>query len=230
MLTAACTSSSPGSDANGAGLGDPGASGEPTTTHAPAILALTPDLDLLADECWAPIPPPPASTTTTTAVGTASEVETTTTAQTTPETLGEAATTVPLPTIIAQVDCRGTNEGKVFANFCLGANPVDDDPTLPKLVVVACETRIGTGSTTTAAGSEDVASETDGQAVAPASETPWPGDRIVRRAAIRLCLERFDQLFGSYALSELVVEEFVPTEGIWGRGLRNVVCWIENEQ
>lgn len=229
MLSAACTSSAESGD-NGAGLGEPGASGEPTTTQAPAILALTPDLDLLADECWAPIPPPPAPTTTTTVAGTTSEVKPTTTVQTTPETLGEAATTVPLPTIIAQVDCRGTNEGQVFANFCLGANPIDDDPTLPKLVAVACEGDNGAGSTTTASGSEEVGGETDSQPDTPASETPWPGDRIVRRAAIRLCLERFDQLFGSYALSELVVEEFVPTEGIWGRGLRNVVCWIENEQ
>lgn len=108
-----------------------------------------------------------------------------------------------MPTIIASVDCAGSSEGRVFATFCLGTNPeaATDDPTEPALVSMVCD---------------------------PDAEVPWPGDRVVRRTAVRLCLAEFEHLFGeTYAESDLVAKEFAPTEGIWNRGLRSVVCWID---
>ncbi len=53
----------------------------------------------------------------------------------------------------------------------------------------------------------------------------YPGDRTIRRAATRVCLQRFEEAFGeAYGLSTRVAEEFVPTEALWTIGDRRVVC------
>lgn len=58
----------------------------------------------------------------------------------------------------------------------------------------------------------------------PASD-PWPGDREVRRAAVRACLARFEEAFGEpYATSPRTSEELTPTEGAWQAGDHRVVC------
>ncbi len=189
------------------GSGSTLAEGESTTTAAPLMLALTPNLDLDVDTCWAELPELVETTTTTTEPPT----ETTpATAETTPQTLGDPATTIPSPTIVAEVDCSGTNEGKVFASFCLQQNPATDDLARFLLIATECD------PTGVDAGNSPV-------------DTPWPGDREVRRAAARLCLHEFEEAFGEpYSQSELVAKEFVPTEGIWIRGRRDVVCWIDS--
>ena len=54
---------------------------------------------------------------------------------------------------------------------------------------------------------------------------PWPGDREVRRAAVRLCLERFEQVLGEpYATTTRTAFELTPTEGAWSTGEHRVVC------
>lgn len=56
-------------------------------------------------------------------------------------------------------------------------------------------------------------------------DQPWPGDREVRRAAVRLCLERFEQEMGEpYATTRRTASELTPTEGAWSLGERRVVC------
>ncbi len=180
------------------------AEGARTTTAAPLMLALTPNLDLDVGTCWAELPALVETTTTTTEAPTETTPET---AETTPQTLGDPATTIPSPTIVATVDCAGTNEGKVFASFCLQQNPATDD--LARFLLIATECDRATGESPV--------------------DTPWPGDREVRRAAARLCLQEFEVIFGlPYSQSESVAKEFVPTEGIWIRGRRDVVCWIDS--
>ncbi len=167
-----------------------------TTTDPPIILALTPSLGLVVDQCWAEIPE--ATTTTTTAPSTSivtfEEPE-----PTAPETLPETVPTLPKPPTIAVVACEGTNNGQAFAGFCL---------------------------------TEDLESENDRLTGGPCdqpSDLEWPGDRAVRRAAARICLQRFEEFFDeSYADSVLVAREFTPTEGVWQQGDRRVVCTVNN--
>lgn len=202
LLIAACTSSDEDPTGSSTTAGGQAAGSVSDTTQPPNILALTPNIDLEADQCWAELPPPPESTTTTTDPDvTTTTVVVAATAATKPEPLGDLATTIPQPTIVAMVDCLGSNEGQVFWRFCLGENTDEVDPTNPELIAVTCDS---------------------------ASELGWPGDRTVRRAAVRLCLAEFRQQFGeNYSETELVVREFAPTEGIWERGLHSVVCWLD---
>jgi hypothetical protein len=165
-----------------------------TTTIPPLVLALSPNLDLIVDECFAEIPAP---TTTTTPEEEAppgegdGDVEP---AQPTiPDTLPET-TVIPRPPTIAIVDCAGTNVGQVYATFCLGA----DDERSGELTTVECP------------GDDDL---------------EYPGDRTLRRAAARICLQRFEEQFRErYASTSRVAQEFLPTEGVWNRGDRRVVC------
>ncbi|MFT7597173.1 MAG: hypothetical protein ACI8TP_000091 [Acidimicrobiales bacterium] len=61
------------------------------------------------------------------------------------------------------------------------------------------------------------------------TELAYPGDRNIRRAAARACLQRFAEVFGEqYAASERVAQEFTPNEGVWGQGDRRVVCHASN--
>jgi hypothetical protein len=60
---------------------------------------------------------------------------------------------------------------------------------------------------------------------------PWPGDREVRRAAVRLCLERFEATFGEpYATTRRTAYELVPTEGPWSAGQHRVVCAADDPE
>lgn len=57
------------------------------------------------------------------------------------------------------------------------------------------------------------------------ADDPWPGDREVRRAAVRICLALFEQQFGEpYATSDRSTAELTPTEGVWHTGDHRVVC------
>lgn len=63
------------------------------------------------------------------------------------------------------------------------------------------------------------------------SEIKYPGDRTIRRAAARLCLKQFEEIYREpYAVSSRTAEEFVPTEGLWNLGDRRVVCLTSREQ
>jgi hypothetical protein len=65
----------------------------------------------------------------------------------------------------------------------------------------------------------------DGGPCPGSPQDPWPGDREVRRAATRICLQHFEQTFGEpYATSVRVTEELTPTEGAWVNGDHRVVC------
>lgn len=201
LVAAACTSgSAAGSDVeSGAEGSTPSTEESTTTTERPAIIALTPSLGLTPDECWAEVPEATTTTTSTTEPPATTEpLPTTTVAQSAPETLGETITTLPRPPTIAVVPCEGTHEGRAFAAFCL---------------------------------LEDLESETDrltNGSCAIASDLEWPGDRAVRRAAARICIQRFEETFGeSYGESELVAREFTPTEGVWDLGDRRVVCTVD---
>lgn len=201
IVSTACTSgSSAGSDIESGGDGSTSSTEESTTTtERPAIIALTPSLGLTPDQCWAEVPEATTTTTSTTeAPSTTAALPTTTVAPTAPETLGETVTTLPRPPTIAVVPCEGTHEGRAFAAFCL---------------------------------LEDLESDTDrltSGSCAVASDLEWPGDRAVRRAAARICIQRFEENFGeSYGESELIAREFTPTEGVWDLGDRRVVCTVD---
>ncbi len=199
VLATACTGGDDGAE-EGVDDGETTSTEDPdltTTTDPPIILALTPSLGLVAEQCWAEIPE--ASTTTTTTLTATSIVTFEDVEPTAPETLPETVTTLPRPPTVAVVACDGTNAGRAFAGFCLV---------------------------------EDLESETDRLTGGPCdqpSELEWPGDRAVRRAAARVCLQRFEEFFGeSYADSVLVAREFTPTEGVWQQGDRRVVCTVNN--
>ncbi len=58
-------------------------------------------------------------------------------------------------------------------------------------------------------------------------EIEYPGDRTIRRAAARICLQRFGERFNEdYATSTKTATEFVPTEGLWRLEDRRVVCLV----
>lgn len=59
-------------------------------------------------------------------------------------------------------------------------------------------------------------------------DTPWPGDRDLRQAAVRFCLQRFaDELGEPYATSERTTVELVPNREEWAAGHHRVVCGVE---
>lgn len=170
-----------------------------TTTEAPLLYGLVPNVALGTDQCWSGIP----ETTTTTAPDLPSTTEAPAiTLDTVPETLPPTVTTVPQAPLIGVVDCAGTHEGQAYATFCL---------------VPAVD-----------AAGERTGELTSGICGGVADGMEWPGDRAVRRSAARICLEQFSAVFDeSYADSALVAREFTPTEGIWERGERRVVCTVD---
>ncbi len=203
IFGAACTSVATGE--TGAATSASESSGSTTTTVAttttvpPVFLGVSPNLDLVATECFADLP------TTTSVASTedpdqdegaepeANEQSTIETEPAIPDTL-PVTTTIPAPPMLALVDCNGSNLGQVFATFCLG----DDEEAPGQLTAVACP------------GDPDL---------------EYPGDRSLRRAAARVCLQRFEEAFKqSYSIASRVAQEFVPTEGVWNRGDRRVVC------
>ncbi len=171
-----------------------------TTAEAPVLYGLVPNVALGTDQCWSGIP---ETTTTTTPPEPPNTTEAPAiTLDTVPETLPPTVTTVPQAPLIGVVDCAGTHEGQAYATFCLV--PAVDE------------------------AGERTGELTSGICGGVADGVEWPGDRAVRRSAARICLEQFGAVFAeSYADSALVAREFTPTEGIWERGERRVVCTVD---
>jgi hypothetical protein len=176
-----------------------------TTTAAPIIRGLAVELGLLPGQCYAAVPEPtttttePTTTTNSSTEGSDSADETTTTVAATTEATAPPST-IPQPRTVAVVECSGTREGVVYGAMCLGSLLATDRiVTEPRdLGVVTCP-----GD----------------------SLLPWPGERTLRRAAARVCLEIFEELYGEpYALSEVATVELVPSRGVWEQGDRRVVC------
>lgn len=172
-----------------------------TTTEPPIVRGLGESLGLVAGQCYDDVPETTTTTQPTTTLPPTSEGEDTTTTTAPPATEPPPiTTTIPRPPLVAIVECAGTNEGIVFAAFCIGS--LVEPPELVDL-----PTELG-----------EVPCDGD-----PALE--WPGDRLLRRAAARECVDRFEEAFGEpYALSEIGTTEFVPSRGVWERGDRRIVC------
>lgn len=172
-----------------------------TTTAPPDIRGLGESLGLAAGQCYDDVPETTTTTQPTTTLPPTSEGETTT--EPPPVTTTEPppiTTTIPRPPLVAIVECEGTNQGIVFDTFCIGSLvEIDELVDLPsELGVVECE------------GDPDLV---------------WPGDRLLRRAAARECVGRFEEVFGEpYATSEIGTTEFVPSRGVWEAGDRRIVC------
>ena len=174
---------------------------EATTTTAPPIVrGLGESLGLAPGQCYAAVPETTTTTQRPTTLPPTSEGETTTTEAAATTDPPAPTTTIPRPPLVAIVECEGTNEGVVFASFCIGSLVEGDELVdLPsELGVVECD------------GDPDLA---------------WPGDRLLRRAAARECVARFEGVFDEpYATSEIGTTEFVPSRSVWERGDRRIVC------
>lgn len=202
LATGACTGS--GDDAISEPEIEPTTIPTTTTTQPPIVRGLGETLGLRPGQCYADVP---ETTTTTTAppttapptvTGEADDGEPTTTAPTTERP--PITTTIPRPPMVAIVNCEGTNEGVVFDAFCIGS-------LIPSADIIDLPTELGRV-------------ECDGD-----PDLDWPGDRLLRRAAARECVERFETVFDEpYATSEIGTTEFVPSRGLWQRGDRRVVC------
>ena len=200
VLAGACTSS-PGERAD-AGATTTTTIAATTTVAPPIVLGLGPNLDLVDAECFAEIPVPttlPATTLPTTGTSTSASPtpDPPTSGPTVPDTLA-VTTTDPKPPTVAIVDCGGTHLGQVYATFCLGSDEESVGTSDEELTAVACP------------GDEGL---------------DYPGDRTLRRAAARICLQRFEETFRQrYSVSSRIAQEFIPTEGVWNRDDRRVVC------
>lgn len=168
---------------------------ESTTTEPPVILALAPNLGLSPEQCFAEIPL--VETTTTTAA---------------PTTQGSDTDDAPTTTLDAIDQALETTTTL---------------PRPPTVAVVDCgSTNLGQVYATFCLGT---AEDDEGQLTSVACpgdpESSYPGDRAIRRAAARVCLQRFEEAFGEdYAASTRIAQEFTPTEGVWELGDHRVVC------
>jgi len=196
-ILSACTSG----DAETVDTSSTTATTEATTTTAPPIVrGLGESLGLAPGQCYDAVPETTTTTLPPTTLAPTIEGETTTTQAPTTTEPQAATTTIPRPPLVAIVECAGTNEGVVFASFCIGSLVEEDELVdLPnELGVVECD------------GDPDLV---------------WPGDRLLRRAAARECVDRFEDVFSEpYATSEIGTTEFVPSRGVWERGDRRIVC------
>jgi hypothetical protein len=174
-----------------------------TTTEPPLVRGLGETLGLAPGQCYDDVP----ETTTTTSPPTTApptvtgedDVDQTTTAPPTTER-PPITTTIPRPPLIAIVSCEGTNAGVAFDAFCIGS-------LVPASEIIDLPSELGQV-------------ECDGD-----PDLDWPGDRLLRRAAARECVARFETVFDEpYATSEIGTTEFVPSRGVWERGDRRVVC------
>ena len=191
-----CTSGT-ASPAETSQLGDAN-DGATTTTAPPIVLATAENLGLPIGQCWNELAV--ASTTVPVSAPTLATDPTTTTQPTTTQT------TLPKPDTVAIVDCSGTNQGEVYSSYCIGVNPE-----------LTTEVESASGAATS-----DVLERVPcpGQ-----SDLTWPGDRELRRAAARICLDVFSIVFQeTYAVSDRTAQEMTPNEGLWDRGERRVVC------
>lgn len=201
VVGAACTGSGDGEESAETGSSTT-TEAATTTTVAPVYYGLVPNVALGTDQCWAEIPATTTTTSTTALPADGAETTTTTDPDTVPETLPPTVTTVPQAPLIGVVDCAGTHEGQAYATFCLV--PAVDE------------------------AGERTGELTSGVCGGVADGVEWPGDRTVRRTAARICLEQFTLVFAEgYEDSALVAREFTPTEGIWDRGERRVVCTVD---
>jgi len=134
------------------------------------IRGLGESLGLAPGQCYDDVPETTTTTAPPTTLAPTSEGETTTTEATTTAEPTAPTTTIPRPPLVAIVECEGTNKGVVFATFCIGSIVEDDELVdIPsELGVVECD------------GDPDLA---------------WPGDRLLRRAAARECVARFEDVF-----------------------------------
>ena len=208
LIASGCTSSSDGSDADPQTPGESIVAGSdddetPETTAAPVILALAENLGLLPAQCFDAVPeptttePPPTTTTTTDP-----EAESTTTTAAPTTEPPAPTTTIAKPPTIAVVDCNGTYAGAVYAAMCIGSDlEVDAEEIIDQPNELAAVTCPGDPS------------------------LDWPGERVLLRAAARICLPIFETSFRqSYADSEIDTRELVPSRGVWERGDRRIVC------
>ncbi len=167
-----------------------------TTPPAPVILALAPNLGLSPDQCFAEVPA--VETTTPTTLATSPE----------PEDGAEAAN-VTEPTTPETLPETTTI------------------PRPPTVAVVDCNgTNLGQVYAAFCLGND---AEAPGELTAIAcpglEPQDYPGDRTIRRAAARICLQRFEETFGEeYGSSTRVAQEFTPNEGVWALGDHRVVC------
>jgi len=204
LALAACTRTQEESSTETEGGPSPTSAGEEassTTTEGPTVLGLAEDLGLQPRQCFASVPDLVASAEpTNTPLASDDQEAAATTVTVAPETTAAHTTTIPTPPIVAVADCGGTFAGLVYAVMCIGSltEPGDlvDRP-------------------------EDL-----GRLDCPGDPTlEWPGDRLLRRAAARICLEIFEQQYGQpYSESEILADEFVATRGVWELGDRRVVC------
>lgn len=166
-----------------------------TTTAPPIVLGTARALDLEVGQCYAPVP----------ARQEPSEPAPTTTAATSAPTSDPGATEGSTQTVPTTVAPTTTAVPPVLVADCAGTH-------LAQVFAAFC----------LVTGAERVLEA--GACPGPADE-PWPGDREVRRAATRVCLEAFEQHFGEpYATSRRSTTELTPTEGAWRAGDHRVVC------
>lgn len=203
VVIAACTSGT--ADELSGASGSTAPVSTTTSTAPPTILALAPSLGLAPQQCFSDLVLAEDDQSTTTSSLSEPTDETEPTAPPLSET-----TSVPRPATVAVVECAGTNNGQVYATFCLGTFQADEGEgaavgrAVDQLTSVACP------------GNPDL---------------DYPGDRSIRRAAARICLQRFEEQFQEeYASSDRVAQEFTPTEGLWDLGDHRVVCHSHLEQ
>lgn len=198
LVISACTSGDDGAASSSSATETTEAT--TTTTTPPDVRGLGESLGLKPGQCYDDVPETTTTTAPSTTLPPTSEGETTTEAETTTTERPPITTTIPRPPLVAIVECEGTNKGVVFAMFCVGSL-VDESELvdLPsELGLVDC----------------------DGD-----PELAWPGDRLLRRAAARECVARFEGVFDEpYATSEIGTTEFVPSRSVWERGDRRIVC------
>ena len=200
LLLGACTSEAE-DDAAASSSSSVTTESTTTTTAPPNVRGLGESLGLQAGQCYDDVPETTTTTQPTTTLAPTSEGDTTTEpAPTTTTEPPPITTTIPRPPLVAIVECEGTNQGIVFATFCIGSlvdsGELVDLPS--ELGVVDCD------------GDPDLA---------------WPGDRLLRRAAARECVATFEAVFNEpYATSEIGTTEFVPSRSVWETGDRRIVC------
>ena len=196
LLAGGCTGSD--DEASSELAAEPSTESTTTTTEAPSVRGLGETLGMAPGQCYAAVPETTTTTAPPTTTAQTSADETTTTPPTTERP--PITTTIPRPPLVAIVDCEGTNEGVVFDSFCIGSivAPTEIIDLPSEMGPVDCD------------GDPDL---------------EWPGDRLLRRAAARECVARFEAVFGEpYATSEIGTTEFVPSRGVWEGGDRRVVC------
>ncbi len=154
-------------------------------------------------------------------LGSAVPLATTTTADTTTTTLEEGAGDDP------EDDSATTTDGSGAASVLTrpGDPPVAGEASDGEATEAASDSATTTvGAPPTSLRPGDLNSE-----VCPGNPSvPWPGDRTIRRAAARSCVEEFEFLFDvDYSESPRRSMEFVPNEALWAQGDRRVVCSVD---